>query len=128
MGSEWDGFLIPKSGSRKRRKKHGKSILQPKVDRRCYLCMMLYGDYREKCVQEHHIVFGRGNRAISEEMGLKVNLCVERHHESGQEAVHNNHEMASLLQREAQKKYEETHTHAEWMHRIGRDYSGGEEN
>lgn len=125
MSNEWDGFLFPKSGIRKKRKKHGKSILQPKEDKRCYLCMLLYGDYREKTVQEHHIIFGRGNRAISEELGLKVNLCTERHHEHGREAVHNNHEMARILQEEAQKKFEEIYTHEEWMQRIGRNYIGG---
>lgn len=104
-----------------KRKKHAKSILQPKEDKRCYLCMRLYGDYREQYVEEHHIIFGTAGRAISEELGLKVNLCVP-HHTAGKEAVHNNHKMARELQREAQQIFERTHSHEEWMDRIGRNY------
>lgn len=121
--NEWDGFLLPKTGIKKKRKKHGKSILQPKEAKYCYLCALLYGDYRTKRVQEHHVVFGSANRAVSEELGLKVNLCGS-HHGNGKQAVHNNRAMARLLQQEAQKKFEETHTREEWMRRIGRDYLG----
>lgn len=110
------------SQRKKKRKKHGVSILQAKEDKCCYLCMLLDGDHREKRVQEHHVVFGTANRAVSEELGLKVNLCVDRHHEFGKEAVHNNHENARILQREAQKIFERTHSHEEWMERIGRNY------
>lgn len=115
-------LMYPKTGKKKKRKKHAQSILQAKGDKRCYLCMKLYGDYSIKRVQEHHIVFGHANRAISEELGLKANLCVDRHHESGEEAVHNNHEMARILQRDAQEIFEQTHSHKEWMDRIGRNY------
>lgn len=115
-------MMFPKQAKKKKKKKHAKSILQPKEDKRCYLCMLLHGDYRIKTVQEHHICPGTANRAKSEGMGLKVNLCIEKHHEHGPEAVHVNAENARLLQRIAQAEYEKTHTHKEWMEKIGRNY------
>lgn len=105
MSGEWDGFLLPKNGRKKKRKKHGRSIMQ--AGKYCYLCARFYGDYGRKPVQKHHIVFGRGNRQISEELGLTVYV---------------NHEMARILQADAQEVYEQTHTREEWMERIGRNY------
>lgn len=119
MSGEWDGFLLPKSGRKKKRKKHGRSIMQ--AGKYCYLCAKLYEDYGRKPVQKHHVVFGWGNRQISEELGLTVYLC-DQHHEHGPDAVHVNHEMARILQADAQETYEQTHTREEWMERIGRNY------
>ncbi len=118
---KWDGFAFPKTETKKKRKKHGKSIMQAKEDKRCYLCMLLNEDNRIKPVQEHHIIFGRGRRQIAEELGLKVNLCDE-HHEHGPEAVHMNVEMAKMLQKKAQETFEENHTREEWMERVGKSY------
>lgn len=51
------GLMYPKSTvKRKKRKKHAKSILQEKEDKRCYLCMR-EGDDRIQQVEEHHIYF-----------------------------------------------------------------------
>ena len=36
-------MMFPKPTKQKKRKKHKKSIMQPKGDRRCYLCMLLDG-------------------------------------------------------------------------------------
>lgn len=115
------GLMLPKGGKRKKRKKHAKSILQPKEEKWCYLCAMLYGDYSEKRVQEHHVCFGTAKRAVSEELGLKVNLCVA-HHTQGPEAVHRNHEMAEELCKKAQEIFEQAHSHEEWMGKVGRNY------
>lgn len=82
---------------------------------------MMAGDYSVKSVQEHHIIMGTSGRAKSEELGLKVNLC-ENHHIYGPEAVHNNAQNRRTLERAAQEAYEHTHTRAEWMQEIGRDY------
>ena len=46
----------------------------------------------------------------------------DQHHEHGPDAVHVNHEMARILQADAQETYEQTHTREEWMERIGRNY------
>lgn len=52
---------------------------------------------------------------------MTVYLC-DQHHEHGPDAVHVNHEMARILQADAQETYEQTHTREEWMERIGRNY------
>lgn len=113
-------MLFPKK-SYKKRKKHKKSILQSKEDRRCVLCMLLDGDYNEKAyLEEHHVLFGNAH-AFAEAEGLKVNLCLE-HHRTGVAAVHNNQENAELLMKIAQERWEKTHTHEEWMLHVGKNY------
>lgn len=115
------GLMFPKGGKCRKRKKHAGSILQPKEEKWCCLCAMLYGDYGEKRVQEHHVCFGTANRAASEEPGLKANLCAA-HHTQGPEAVHRNREMAVELCKKAQEIFEREHSREEWMERIGRNY------
>lgn len=113
-------LMFPKIPTKKKRKKHAKSIIQPKEDKRCYLCMLLHHDYSRKYVEEHHIFPGSG-RAKSEALGLKCNLCTE-HHRTGLEAVHRNMEISRKLMQIAQKTYEQTHSHEEWMAEMGRNY------
>lgn len=81
-----------------KRKKHRKSILQLKEDRRCYLCALEGNLQEQSYLEEHHVMFGEGLRQLSEEYGLKVNLCT-RHHRTGKEAVHNNKENADKLKK-----------------------------
>lgn len=104
----------------KRRKKHHKSILQSKKGM-CYLCMKLKNDLRYHDVLHEHHIFGGPNRPVSEAEGFKVYLCLA-HHLDGPEAVHNNHGNMRLLQRDAQRAYEETHTREQFMSLIGRNY------
>lgn len=115
-------LMFPKNGPKKRRKKHRASIIQPK-DGGCYLCEKLHGDYRRKKTEEHHVYFGPGQRAISEAYGFKVYLC-RRHHEydGGMEAVHRNHNVCRMVQRDVQRRFEETHSREEFMALIGRSY------
>ena len=64
-------MMFPKP-TKKKRKKHKKSIMQPKGDRRCYLCMLLDGDFTCKpYLEEHHVLFGN-THAFAEAEGLKV--------------------------------------------------------
>lgn len=109
-----------KRPQKKKRKKHGKSILQPKEDKRCFLCMLLHDDYREKIVHEHHVMYGK-NHQISEELGLKVNLCPD-HHQYGPEAVHRNHEIDKLLKDIAQRRFEELYSHEEWWKKFNQNF------
>lgn len=111
----------PKPARKKKRKAHPASIMQRK-DGVCYLCAKLDGDYRlHSYLEEHHAFPGNPGRAKSEAEGLKVYLCA-RHHRTGTEAVHKNREHMRLVQRDAQKVYEQTHTREEWMKMIGRNY------
>ncbi len=111
----------------KKRKKHKKSILQPK-DGTCYLCMELHDDHRIKLTEEHHIFFGFANRAISEAEGFKVYLCRAHHRypvACDPEAVHDNpHHSRSdhFLKRRAQQEYEKTHSRDAFISLIGKNY------
>lgn len=117
---ETSGLMFPKIPKKKKRKKHGKSILQDQTQKQCYLCMM-EGDYRQKQVHNHHIFFGTGQRQISEEHGFTVNLCLD-HHQYGPDAVHINSAVSDKLKAECQREFERTHTREEFMRMIGRNY------
>lgn len=93
-----EGLLFPKEQSKKKRKKHRKSIISGNRKGVCYLC----GRYG--FTHEHHI-FGGANRDNSEEYGLKVHLCVECH-ETGKEAVHICEETRRKLERLGQYEFE----------------------
>lgn len=82
-----------------------KSILQDK-DGTCFLCRKLHNDYGIKVTQEHHVIFGRGKRNLSEKYGLKVYLCLWHHgYDGGTEAVHRNHNIDIMLKRIAQEAF-----------------------
>lgn len=111
---------FPKDPGKRRRKRHGKSILQEK-DGRCYLCMILHGDFRDhKWLHKHH-AFGGSRRKASEAEGLYVWLCPD-HHELSPEAVHRSYAMMRLVQEDAQRAYEKAHTREEFMKLTGKNY------
>lgn len=96
--------------------------MQNKADGCCYLCAKLYGIYdRQENLQEHHVIFGRANRRLSEKYGLKVYLCL-RHHTEGPEAVHHNARLRQQLEEDAQRAFLRTHTMTEWMAVFGRNF------
>ena len=111
-------IAYPKREKKKKRKTHKESVLQKK-DGVCYLCALGGKWYIHENTEEHH-VFGGPNRIHSEEEGLKVWLCPECHR--GPDGVHNNIEKMRLLQREAQKAYEKTHSREQFVALIGRNY------
>ena len=82
--------------------------------RSCYICG------RTDWIERHHI-FGAANRKKSEEHGFVVDLCHWCHNEPP-DGAHHNRERSNQLKRMAQSKYEETHTRAEFMELIGRNY------
>jgi len=120
MSINYSDMAFPKSGKKKKRKIHKKSILNSQKDI-CYLCARLNGDYSIKQTEEHHILFGAGQRVISEENGLKVDLCIE-HHRTGQQAVHNSRKTRELLCKIAQTEFEKTHTRKEWEQIARKNY------
>ena len=113
MSIDYSDMAFPKPEKKKKRKKHTKSILKTEKHV-CFLCGKLNGDYRQRYTEEHHILFGAGQREIAEAEGMKVDLCPE-HHRIGKQAVHNNREIREMLCRMAQEEYEKTHTREEWM-------------
>jgi hypothetical protein len=75
--------------------------------------MRLENDHRQQYTHEHHVVFGSGRKAKSEEFGLKVNLC-PRHHGTGKEGVHGNKELESMLVEIARKAFKVTYPSESW--------------
>lgn len=111
---------------KKRRMHHPASVLQ-QDDGTCYLCVKLNQDCQVHRYLETHHVFGGPNRRISEEYGFKVKLCPE-HHRTGREAVHKKIENMRLIQRDAQRVYEKTHTRQQFTSLLGgRNYLVEEE-
>lgn len=92
------------------------SVIQS--EKACYLCGRNGNSDR---LEEHHI-FNKSERKFSEKYGLKVWLCGERCHRNGKYAVHRCNETAVRLKREAQEKFEETHTREEFMQIFGKNY------
>ncbi|MBR6637208.1 MAG: hypothetical protein IKK97_07175 [Phascolarctobacterium sp.] len=82
----------------------------------CFLC----GQLAEAM---HHIFFGTALRKISEIFGFKVPLC-NRCHNMSKDSVHLDPKRVKDLElkRACQAKFEETHSHEEFMNIIGRNY------
>lgn len=123
MSNEYEGFLFPKPKRQKKRKQHGKSVINTKAGV-CFLCAM-EGDHSIKPTERHHVLYGNGLREISEAQGWVVDLCRE-HHRTAPYAVHNCRATREKLCRIIQLKFEETHTRAEWMELAGKNYLAGE--
>lgn len=113
-------LMFPKRKWKKKRKLHKQSILHLK-DGTCYLCAKLHGNYRKYPVVHKHHVYPGALRQISEREGFTVYLCPDCHNMS-QESVHGDHKLMELIQRDCQRKYEETHTRQQFMDIIGRNY------
>lgn len=93
-----------------------KSILEPPHPEECYACGAM------EYLEEHHIFYGSANRKQSEAAGLKVHLCI-RCHRGSRTGVHGgNKELDQQLKRSAQLIYEKSHSRAEFMDLIGRNY------
>ena len=122
--NDLESMAFPKKSwvkQKKKRKKHPKSILHGKQSGFCYLCALLNGDYSMKQTEEHHVVFGAGQRSLSEEYGLKVYLCRE-HHREGPFAPHNNKEVEEMLCRIAQERFKEEYPDLEWTEIFRKNY------
>lgn len=91
-----------------------KSILQDQ--KKCYVTG------RTDNLHEHHIYYGCGLRKVSEKRGFKVYLTGDLHNQSNAGVHTGNHKLDLRLKRECQAKFEETHSRAEFMELIGRNY------
>lgn len=111
--------MFPKTGKKKRRKKHGKPLIFTEPGR-CFLCAR-EGIKKHQETERHHVLYGAGQREVSEAQGLVVDLC-PYHHRIGPEAVHNCRATREYLCRLYQAEYEKTHTREEWMALAGRNY------
>lgn len=84
------------------------------TEKKCYITGRTYP------LHKHHI-WGAARRKISEEHGFTVWLIPELHNMSDA-GVHFNKQLDLRLKRECQAKFEETHTRAEFMALIGKNY------
>lgn len=95
-----------------------KSILTEHDDR-CYICGS------RQWLEEHHI-FGAAKRKVSEINGFKCHLCHYCHNEPSDgvrpAGVHFDIKLDRKLKAICQAKYEETHSRAEFMQLIGKNF------
>lgn len=80
----------------------------------CYVC----GSPNN--IHKHH-VYQAANRKNSEQYGCWVYLCAW-HHNMSNEGVHFNRLLDVELKREAQKRFEELHSHEEFMEVFGKNW------
>ena len=83
-----------------------KSILQ--TERKCWVCREYYNLHTVRGLEEHHILYGRGRRELSEREGLKVWLC-HNHHNEPPLGVHYNPCSRRVLERAAQFAFDNLH-------------------
>lgn len=99
-----------------------KSIMHPKTDRTCYLCMKLHGVYDEmNNLEEHHVFGGVANRPLSTKFGLLVYLC-PGHHRSSNEAVHVNSAVSQMVHEDAQRKFQDAYPELDFVKIFGKNY------
>ena len=90
-----------------------KSIIQK--EKECLICRTTYG------LHDHHVFYGTANRRLSEKYGLKVWLCMEHH--TGNNGVHRNPKLDSVLKRIGQRKFENRcGSREDFMRIFGRNY------
>ena len=92
------GLLFPKESTRKKRKKHHKSIIDRDMKNQCFIC-------GKTGYTERHHIYGSANRKYSEQYGLTVYLCPECHRTS-EISAHRNKEVRITLQRIGQRTFE----------------------
>ena len=91
------------------------SILQ--TEKVCYITGVTFN------LHKHHIYFGNPLRRISEENGFWVYLTGKLHNQSSY-SVHSRdgRELDLFLKKECQRIFEETHSRAEFMALIRKNY------
>lgn len=75
---------------------------------------------RTEGLHDHHI-FGAANRKWSEKFGLKIWLC-PKHHNMSDEGVHFNKALDLQIKQIAQREFEDTYGHEEFMRIFGKNY------
>ena len=106
-----------------------KSIMHDKEDRTCYLCMKLEGNYDTyPYLEEHHVIYGKGNRKLSEKYGLKIYLCYRHHNDQySPDAVHNNKMFRQETCEDAQRAFESRYPTLSFRDIFGINYLDPEE-
>lgn len=101
--------------------------MHDKQEHTCYLCMLLHSEYSTQTgLEEHHVFYGSGKRALSEKYGLKVYLC-SGHHRDSIESIHhntaNNRDIDLMLKERGQQAFEEHYPKLSFIEIFGKNYS-----
>lgn len=88
------------------------SIIQ--TEKKCFMCGKTEG------LHKHH-VYGASNRKWSEQYGLWIWLCPP-HHNMSDQGVHFNKPLDTQIKQIAQREFEDTYTHEDFMRIFGRNY------
>lgn len=88
------------------------SIIQ--TEKKCFMC------HSTSVLHKHHI-FGAANRKWSEEYGLWIWLCPP-HHNMSDHGIHFNKPLDMQLKQIAQREFEDTYGHDEFMKIFGKNY------
>lgn len=124
LKNNYDAMAFPKESWKKKRSRRNskkKVVMHPKESGYCFLCALLHGDYSYKYTEEHHVMFGAGQRETSDQYGLTVRLCC-KHHKDGKEAVHNSQEIRELLCKKAQQWFAENYPEENWNELFRKNY------
>jgi 5-methylcytosine-specific restriction endonuclease McrA len=75
----------------------------------------------------HHVFAGNNRKTSNQHSEMMTLLCYEHH--QGTNGVHgkNGHELDEQMKRDAQRRFEETHSRQEFMDLIGKNYLEDEE-
>lgn len=69
----------------------------------------------------HHVIYGTGNRKLSDKYGLVVGLCYNHHR--GNQGVHGgNRELDMELKKMAQRRFDEIYPQGDFLALFGRNY------
>ncbi len=90
-----------------------KSVIQ--TEKKCFACGQTYG------LELHHVFFGTANREQSEKYGMTIWLTPFWHRDI-RRGIHFDRAFDLQVKQFAQRKFEETHTHDEFMKIFGRNY------
>lgn len=90
-----------------------KSILQK--EKECIVCKTTLN------LHKHHIFFGNSNRKKAEKWGCWCYLCAP-HHNMSKHGVHFNKVLDTRLKQFAQRKFEELHSHEEFVQIFRKNY------
>ena len=85
----------------------------------CLVCRTTY------MLEEHHCIYGRGLRPLSEKYGLKVWLCARHHRDAFGDtdaAVHFNKALDLKIKRMAQRAFEAHFPEESFLQVFGKNY------
>ncbi|WP_138158755.1 hypothetical protein [Peptoniphilus catoniae] len=87
-----------------------------KEKKECKMCGRY--DYLE----EHHLIFGRGLRGLSDKYKLVINICRPCHNK-----IHKDKDLMNWSRQKGQKMFEKNHTRKEFIKIFGKDYLSDKE-